>query len=346
MQKTIQNAVEILKKGGLVVFPTDTVYGLLVDAKNAEAVAKLVEFKERPAGKAISIFVSDLSMLEEYVEIDDKARNTLEQILPGPYTVVLRSKHKVRKELEAENGTLGVRIPASQLINQLIREFGGPITATSANLAGRSPHYSVESFLKELSVKKRALIDLIVDEGTLPRNKPSTVIDLTQSNIKILRHGDDRQLPIVNYQLSNSEKQTKEIAKEIIVNLIKENEDKPLICIIKGDLGAGKTVFVKGVGELLGIRNIISPTFVIYYEYASLFRNMKTLVHVDLYNIQEAEEFKHLGLEKYLQPGTIMCIEWGEKAGEIIEELKDKGRIIYITLEHVNETKRKIQFSI
>ena len=121
---------------------------------------------------------------------------------------------------------------------------------------------------------------------------------------------------------------------------------RPLIFIIEGEMGVGKTIFVKGLGESLGIKNIISPTFVIYYEYdinKSKIQNPKSkMVHVDLYNIQDKQEYKHLGLVNYLKPGYILCFEWGEKAGEIINLLKSKGEIIHIKMDYLNENERKI----
>jgi len=334
---TINLTIKTLQSGGLVIFPSDTVYGLLCDASNETAVKKLIQFKNRPHGKAISVFCS-FDLVNQLVTTNNQQLTILKQILPGPFTVILSSKHKVSKLLESEKGTLGIRIPMYQLINKLIQQFGKPVTATSANLAGRPAHYSVETLLNELSEKQKGLIDLVVDAGTLPRNKPSTVVDLTQSDVKILRQGD------VNFSrskifLSESTEETKDIAKKILKKYRLGNvlslQNKPLIFIIEGELGVGKTVFVKGLGESLGINNIISPTFVIYYEYGNFY-------HFDLYRIEEKEEFKHLGIEKLLIPGNILCFEWGEKAGEIYELLKRKGKIVYVKMKYIDEREREI----
>lgn len=343
MKHVTLNTIKILKQGGLVVFPSDTVYGLLVDATNKNAVKKLIAFKNRPPGKAISIFVSDFKMMKKYVEVSKEKEKLLTELLPGPFTIVLRSKQKVCHELESEKKTLGVRIPSFNSINQLVKLFNKPVTATSANLSGRSPHYSIESLLKELPQAKKSLIDLIVDQGKLPRNKTSTVLDLTRPKLKILRRGD-LDLKNENTYISSSESQTKKIAKFILDKKL-VNNTKPLFIIIEGELGVGKTIFVKGVGEYLGIKNIISPSYVIYYEYQSKLRSIKTLIHADLYNIEEKEEFQYLGLERYFKKRNLICFEWGEKMGELFKVLKKKGKIVYVKMKFIDNKRREIEIS-
>jgi len=334
----INQTIKILNLNGLVVFPSDTVYGLLCDATNKTAVKKLIAFKNRPPGKAISVFCN-FELIDELVKINKQQKKIVKEILPGPFTVILPSKHKVDKLLESEKRSLGIRIPMYRYIEILVNKFKKPITATSANLAGRSAHYSVNTLLDKTSEKQKKLIDLVVDSGTLPKNKPSTVVDLTEYNVKILRQGDVNFSNKSKIFLSKSASKTKDIASRVISsearNLAKRKLRKPLIFIIEGELGVGKTVFVKGLGESLGINNIVSPTFVIYYQYENFY-------HFDLYRIEEKEELKHLGIEKLLIPGNILCFEWGEKAGEIINLLKEKGKIVYVKIKYVDEKTREI----
>ena len=336
--KIINRTVNVLQNGGLIIFPTDTVYGLLCDATNEQAVKKLIQFKNRPAGKAISVF-SNFNLVNQLVKISNQQITILKQFLPGPFTIVLPSKHNVNKLLESETGALGIRIPMYRYIEVLTNSFKKPITATSANLAGRSPHYSVESLLSELTGKQKELIDLVINAGTLPRNKPSTVVDLSKNDVRILRQGDIDFSNQSEKFLSKTVEETKNIAKKILNQNI-NNKNKPLIFIIEGEMGAGKTVFVKGIGEQFGINNIISPTYVIYYEYE--IKKSKKLIHIDLYNIEDRQEFKHLGLEKYLLPGNILCFEWGEKVGEIINILKGRGQLVYVQMKYVDEKTREI----
>ncbi len=339
-QIKIKDIAAVLKYGGLIICPTDTVYGLLVDATNEKAVDKLIRFKNRPPGKPISVFVADWQMLKKTVEVNRSQKKLLESLLPGPFTIVLPSKHSVSQKLESEKRTLGIRLPDYSFITEIVGDYGGPLTSTSANLSGRRPHYSSHSILQEFPKSKMELVDLVIDGGELPRNKPSTIIDLTTPRVKILRQGDIVFSEKHSF-LSKSANQTGKIGQFIFNKFKYILKEKPLVFILRGDLGSGKTVFVKGLGELLGVNNIISPTYVIYYEYPLRKKNT-VLLHVDLYNITEDEEYKHLGLTRYLIPGNIICIEWGEKSKAIFGELKKRGEIIFIQLEYQSKDTRKI----
>ena len=154
-EEIISRTLVALKSGGLVVFPSDTVYGLLADSTNPKAVDKLLAFKERPIGKAISVFVANRKMAENYVSLNQNGQNVVNNLLPGPFTVVAQSRHKTDSRLEAENGTLGIRIPDYPLILSLVASLKKPITATSANLSGKPPFYSIYALLKTLSKTKK-----------------------------------------------------------------------------------------------------------------------------------------------------------------------------------------------
>lgn len=338
----VESVVKKIRDGGLVVYPTDTVYGLLVDATNESAVNKLISFKERPKGKPISVFVSDFEMAQRIAEMAPPILARLKEILPGPYTVVLKSKHLVSDLLESEKGTLGLRIPQYDMVREVVERFAGPITATSANRSGRTPVHSVTALMNQISEKQKAMIDLVVDIGNLPGNKPSTVIDMTTDDLTVLREGDLKFGASKTYT-SFSPEETEAVAAKIVADA---PVSRPLVLLLLGDLGAGKTQFVKGVAKRFAIEErIVSPTFVIYYEYRIPESPFKNLIHMDLYNIQGAEEFRYLGMDKYLDEPNIFCIEWGEKSGEIIEKLKEKTTLIYIHIEHVDKSTRKITVS-
>lgn len=336
----IQRCINILRDGGLIVAPSDTVYGLVCDATNEQAVKKLIAVKNRPIGKPISVFVDGFSMMENLVEVTQH-KNLLERLLPGPFTTILPSKRNVCPLLESEKKTLGVRYTSFPWIQELVHKYGKPLTATSANVSGRPPHYEPEGFISELPQARKHLIDHCVDFGKLPRNKPSTIIDLSGSSLHLIRKGE---IMLINEEqfTTKTTHETKKTAEYLMQKYEKTMDNKPLVFIIDGEMGAGKTVFAQGMGAYLGTEPIISPTYVIYYEYKTKKKNIKTFLHADLYNIEEKDEFLHLGLEEYLKPNIVLCIEWGNRVGPLFEKIKANSTLIYIKLAYVNETDRTI----
>lgn len=348
----IEKAAEVINRGGLVLYPSDTVYILAVDPTNQVAVDKLLAFKDRWAGKAISIAVADQKMAQDYVELSDNAKQLYKTLLPGPFTIVSTGKHQVARGIEAENGTLGIRIPDSDWIYELVTRLGKPVTATSANLSGRTPNYSVDSLWKTLSEKKKKMIDLVVDSGKLPRNKPSTVIDATEPELKILRRGDLVTTSATTI-ISKSEKETQKIA-EFLVRKIDKTE-KSTVFLLSGDLGCGKTVFSKEVARGLGYKGkVTSPTFVIYNEYEiplnpplTRGKPARTFLHFDLYRITADFELAEIQFFELFKPGTIACIEWPENMGEKnLEKLGKIAKLIKVTFEYKDPTTREIRYEL
>ena len=338
-QKVMKETAKVILAGGLVVFPSDTVYILAVDPTNERGVKKLLDFKNRWTGKAISIAVLDKKMAQDFVILNENSENIYKNLLPGPFTIVSEGKHKVVKGIEAENGTLGIRIPNNKYIMDLVEILGKPITATSANLSGRTPNYSVESFLRPLSNKKKEMIDLIVDVGKLPKNKPSTVIDATESEIKILRRGDliaGKSTSLI----SKSEKETEKIAEFLLKKNINK---KPLVFLLSGDLGCGKTVFSRKIGHLLGVKEkITSPTFVIYNEYKI---SDEKFLHMDLYKITTERDLEEIEFTNLFDKNTVACIEWPENMGEKnLEKLKKLVNIVSINFEYIDQNTREIKY--
>lgn len=344
-KEIINKVVSCLQNDGLVIAPSDTVYGVLVNAKSSTAVKKLLAFKDRPVGKAISVFVSGFDMLNQYAVVPDSQKGLLNSLLPGPYTVVLDSLHHTDTLLESEKGTLGLRYIDVPFVTDLVASFGSPVTATSANLSSTSPHYSVESLLHSLSDEKKELIDLIVDGGKLPVRKPSTVIDLSSSDIQVLRSGDIIPVRSETHR-SNSETETKQVGASLVRQLMQQAEGKRVVIILKGDLGAGKTQFVKGVAGQFELNDIVSPTFVIYYEYdIPNSVSYKRLYHFDLYNVQHNEEFSQLGLEEIASQQAIVCVEWGERMGNAYDQFLKGAETAMVEIAHVDENTRDITIS-
>ncbi|MCX6731917.1 MAG: L-threonylcarbamoyladenylate synthase [Candidatus Roizmanbacteria bacterium] len=336
----LQRCISILQSGGLLVAPSDTVYGLVCDATNEEAVKKLISVKNRPWGKPISVFTDGFEMMNSLVDMGSH-KALLHTLLPGPFTVILPSKHKVSPLLESERKTLGVRLPANEWIQNLVHAYGKPLTATSANISGRPPHYEPQGFMNELSEEKKKSIDYVVDQGKLPRNKPSTIIDLTGSSLQLLRQGD--VLPeSKNSFTSNSAQETKKIATYLAEKYAKQCEQKPVVFILEGEMGVGKTVFAQGLGEFLGLDDIVSPTYVIYYEYPVKKRSIGMFLHADLYNIEESEEYVHLGLEEYFKKQTMICIEWGNRIGPLFDFVKKTSHVVIVEMSYKSEKQRTL----
>ncbi|MFA6602664.1 MAG: L-threonylcarbamoyladenylate synthase [Candidatus Shapirobacteria bacterium] len=349
----LEKATKVISEGGLVVFPSDTVYIIAVDPTNQKAVNKLLAFKNRWTGKAISVAVANTQMAKKLVEFGEKEERVYNQLLPGPFTVVSRGKHKVAPGIEAENGTLGIRIPNNEYILELVGALDRPITATSANLSGRTPHYSLESFLNTLSAKKREMIDLAVDGGKLPKNKPSTVIDISSGEMEILRRGDlvaGKSQSLVSKSVSETMKIGGFLIKKF---LDRTKSDKALVLALSGDLGCGKTVFTRGIAGELGVKEkITSPTFNIYNTYKtltpplSLEKGKGELIHMDLYRLESKEEFENLKFMEMFTPGTLAVIEWPEIMGpELWEEVKKKAEVKVINFKYLDLTTREIEWS-
>lgn len=326
----LDKIVKLLKSGALVVMPSDTIYILAVDATNDKAVNKLLEFKNRWIGKAISVAVSDIEMANQYAEIGENEKEIYSLMLPGPFTLVSKGKHKVAKGIEAEDGSLGIRIPDNKMILEVVKKLGKPISATSANLSGRRPHYSVESFLNTLSKKKKEMIDFIVDKGKLPKNKPSTVIDIRGSEMKILRRGELIAKNAKSF-ISKSVRETHKIAELIFSKL-----ETPIILGLSGDLGSGKTVFSKKIGELMGVsEKIVSPTFNIYNDYGDF-------LHMDLYRINNQNEIDEIKFFEIIKNKKIICIEWIENLGKNnLEKIKENTK--FINFNYIDEFSREIK---
>ena len=178
MDDIIKQAVSILSHDGLIVYPTETVYGLGGDAFSDIAIERVYDAKNRLRGKPISIAISDIEMLACVAYLDPAAEAFINRFLPGPVTVILKAKSCVPTELTGGTGMIGIRIPSHPLALRLITQFDAPITATSANLHGAKEPRTPE----ECTIPR----ELLIDGGMLP-GIPSTVVDLPAK--QILRAG-------------------------------------------------------------------------------------------------------------------------------------------------------------
>ncbi len=153
--KLIEQAVTVLKNGGLMIYPTETCYGIGADATNQAAIKKLLDYKTKRNDKPISVAVSDKKMAAKYVHINKTADNIYDNFLPGPITVVSKSKHVLAQGVESSMGTQGIRIPDHAFILELLKVYKKPITATSANASYKKTPYTIADVLNNISEKQK-----------------------------------------------------------------------------------------------------------------------------------------------------------------------------------------------
>jgi len=337
--KTIPLAVEALKKGGLVIYPTETVYGIGADATNPDAIKKLTKYKNRPFGKPYSVAVTTQEMAEKYASLNNTAKKLYQKYLPGPLTVISTGKHILAKGVEAEDGKLGIRIPDYKLVTDIVTLFGKPITATSANASYKKRPYKIGDILENISDKQKKLIDIIIDIGELPKNEPSTVVDTTLDDFVTLRQGDIK-FKDKNEVTSRSEENTQNVAKELWQKYESHKGTRAVIFALQGKMGAGKTIFTKGLAKAMGIEELVtSPTFAIENEYQS---DKEKLFHFDAWRLNKSDEMKALGFEDLIKNKSVISIEWAERVADIIREFDDEAIIIWVKINYGKEENERL----
>lgn len=175
----LEKGVDILKKGGVIAYPTDTVYGIGGDATNIEVVKRVYKLKKRDFNKPLLVLVSGLKMLLEYFEPNVEELTEIQKYLPGPYAFIL----KTRKKMLFGEEEIGVRVPNHFFCRKLSEELGKPIITTSANISGSNPAISVDSLEDEI---KRG-VDLVIDGGVSKYKFSSTVVNIREK--RIIRKG-------------------------------------------------------------------------------------------------------------------------------------------------------------
>ena len=187
MNKQIEEAVKILNQGGIVIFPTDTAFGIGCRMDNEEAIKRLFKIRNRPESQAAPVLVSDLEMVKKYTaEVpEDVIENLIKPFWPGALTIVLNAKiEKVPPLVRGGGETVGIRMPNHAIILEIIRTVGVPILGPSANFHGENTPYE----FKDLNPELISLVDYVV-EGECPVKQTSTVIDCTKTPWEILRQG-------------------------------------------------------------------------------------------------------------------------------------------------------------
>ena len=182
----IRQAARIIKGGGLVAYPTETFYGLGVDATNRDAIARLFFVKGRQENKPILILICSEDMLKDYVaEIPTVASSLIKHFWPGPLTLIMKARNCIPDILTGGTGNVGVRLSSNPIATTLVREVGVPITSTSANRANEPPCNSTDDVRRALGDD----IDFIIDAGETPGGEGSTILDITTTPPRVVRMG-------------------------------------------------------------------------------------------------------------------------------------------------------------
>jgi len=185
IQKLIDRGIAVLKQGGLVAFPTDTVYGLGACADNESAVARVYQVKARPRNMALPLLLADISQISDVAyPVPPVAWLLVNKFLPGALTLVIAKSDSVLDIVTGGGSTVAVRIPDHPIPVALARDVG-PIVGTSANLSGKPSALTSDEVSRQLSDK----IDLVIDGGRCPGGKESTIVDVTGEKPRILREG-------------------------------------------------------------------------------------------------------------------------------------------------------------
>lgn len=187
-EKALEQVADILRKGGLIIYPTDTVYGLGCDITNPKAIEKVARIRGIKPEKANFSFVCyDLSHISDYIKpIDNEIFRVIKKALPGPFTFIFNASKKVPKMLSSNKKTVGIRVPDNNIARGIVKMLGNPIISTSIRDEDEIVEYSTDPEL--IYEKYKDLVDVVIDGG-YGDNQPSTVIDCTSGDFEVIREG-------------------------------------------------------------------------------------------------------------------------------------------------------------
>jgi L-threonylcarbamoyladenylate synthase len=185
-ERAFTRCKEVISRGGVIAYPTDTFYGLGADPKDPVAVKRIYEIKGRKADQPILLLICKADDVKEWAaEISPASENLMKKFWPGPLTLVFKAGADVLRELTAGAGTIGLRVPGSELTRSLLDFLGMALTGTSANVSGRPDPQTADEVAASVGDK----VDLILDGGRTAGGKPSTVVDVSAGRPRLLRDG-------------------------------------------------------------------------------------------------------------------------------------------------------------
>lgn len=182
----LKEPAKIIKEGGIVIFPTETVYGIGTNGFNKESIRKIYELKKRDFSKPISLLVSNMEMVKMVAEdISDLEYSLMKRFFPGPFTIILKKKKYVPDILTANGDTVGVRMPSGEIAEKLIEYAGVPIATPSANISGKPSGTNINDIIKDFDGK----VDCIIDSGESKLGVASTIVKVIDNVPHTLREG-------------------------------------------------------------------------------------------------------------------------------------------------------------
>lgn len=182
--RLIAKAIDVLKKGGIIAFPTDTYYGIGCDITNKKATQTVYWLKKRDKSKPFSFICSDLKNISDYAKVTNYAYKTMKRLLPGPFTFILEGSRQVPKTMITKRKTVGIRVPDHNICIELVKQLGNPIISTSAATPDGEIYHDASLIHDDF----KNTIDMIIDGGPVP-GKPSSVISLIDDVPEIIRKG-------------------------------------------------------------------------------------------------------------------------------------------------------------
>jgi tRNA threonylcarbamoyl adenosine modification protein (Sua5/YciO/YrdC/YwlC family) len=187
-EKVIQQVVDVLKKGGIIIYPTDTVYGMGCDISNSKAIDKICKIRGiKPEKANFSFICYDLSHISDFTrQIDNETYRVIKKALPGPFTFIFNANKNVPKLLSSNKKTVGIRVPDNAIAREIVKMLGNPIISTSIHDDDEIIEYSTDPEL--IHEKYEDIVDLVIDGG-YGDNEPSTIVDCSEGNFEILRQG-------------------------------------------------------------------------------------------------------------------------------------------------------------
>lgn len=189
-QKALIEAAAFLENGGVVICPTDTVYGFLALASNRKAVENIFKIKKRPRSKPLAVFVFNIKQAKEIAEINKDQEKILKKFWPGKFTFILKIKKNIdfrclSKLIVGKGDTIGIRIPKYKFLNDLLKKINKPLAQTSVNISGQPALTKIADIIEKFGGSDPPM--LIIDGGNLPESNPSKIIDLTSPHLTRIR---------------------------------------------------------------------------------------------------------------------------------------------------------------